>query len=122
MPAVAGRLLSATDVASRPPVMVINETMARHGWPQGDAVGAQVVVDLTKATIPLTIIGVVRDARLKGPHQEIRGEMFWPLAQATVPTVHVFMQALTPALTSYRRRPRRCVALTQPSRWSIRAS
>jgi putative ABC transport system permease protein len=77
----SGRLLTDADGQGTPRVMVINETMARRGWPDEDPIGRHATIDLTRTRVTATIVGVVADARLKGPLYEIVPEMFWPLAQ-----------------------------------------
>jgi ABC-type antimicrobial peptide transport system permease subunit len=89
-------LLTAADAQGTPRVMVINETMARRGWPGEDPIGRRATVDLTRITIPLTIVGVVADARLKGPLYDVVPEMFWPMAQDGSASVHAFVRTSTP--------------------------
>jgi predicted permease len=96
LPLRSGRLLTAADAQGAPRVMVINETMARRGWPGEDPIGRRATVDLTRITIPLTIVGVVADARLKGPLYDVVPEMFWPMAQDGSASVHAFVRTSTP--------------------------
>jgi putative ABC transport system permease protein len=91
----AGRLLTEADGPATPRVMVINETMARRGWPGEDPIGRRATIDLTRTRITLTIVGVVADARLKGPLYDIVPEMFWPMAQDGDGTVNVFLRTST---------------------------
>ncbi len=57
VPLVRGRLFTGRDDASTPHVIVINESMAKRYWPEGDAIGRRVVFsgDTT------SVIGIVRD-------------------------------------------------------------
>jgi putative ABC transport system permease protein len=91
----AGRLLTEADGPGAPRVMVINETMATRGWPGEDPIGRRATIDLTRTRITLTIVGVVADARLKGPLYDIVPEMFWPMAQDGDGTVNVFLRTST---------------------------
>jgi predicted permease len=55
-----GRVFTASDIAARERVVVVNETMARVVWPKGDAIGACLLMD----SLPCArIIGVVEDTR-----------------------------------------------------------
>jgi predicted permease len=92
----AGRLLAAADTQATPRVMVINETMARRGWPDEDPVGRRVTVDLTRVKHSVTIVGVVADSLIKGPLSDIVPEMFWPLAQDGDASVNAFVQTSMP--------------------------
>jgi putative ABC transport system permease protein len=60
IPLIHGRLLESGDRAAAPPVAVINQTMARIGWPDTDPIGK--VVDLESGR-SMTIVGVVGDTR-----------------------------------------------------------
>jgi len=71
---VKGRLLSDTDVAGAPHVVVINETAARKYWPGEDVIGKSLRVAYTvpslQDTEPRVIVGVVRDVRENGLDRE----------------------------------------------------
>src|SRR5262249_27980563 len=64
IPLVAGRVFSMVDRSDAPPVLIINEALARKYWPNGKAVGARVHVGPPDPTAPwITIVGVVGDTR-----------------------------------------------------------
>jgi predicted permease len=109
MPLHAGRLLTDSDGPNAPKVMVINETMARRGWPGENPIGRSATVDLTRARVTLTIVGVVADTRLKGPLSDIVPEMFWPMAQDGDGTVYAFLRTSAPP-TSLVADARRAIA------------
>lgn len=56
------------------PEVVINEAFARRFFPNEEPLGQQIVSD----SPPLTIVGVVADARTQGPRSDARNEMFFP--------------------------------------------
>ena len=58
---VRGRVFDDRDRAPAPDVMVINETMARIGWPGGDPVGRLVKLSSGRT---MTVVGIVRDTRI----------------------------------------------------------
>jgi predicted permease len=60
IPLVQGRGFDESDRAPAPDVMVINETMARVGWPDADPIGRQVRL---KSGRTMTVVGIVRDSR-----------------------------------------------------------
>lgn len=80
-----GRFFTANDIAGNQPVAIINETMARHWWPNGNAVGHYVKVDTElgpqAADAPRQIVGVVSDIQEKGQGAPPPPTMFVPLSQ-----------------------------------------
>ena len=75
-----GRGIEATDRPGTPQVGLVNETLARRLWPQGDAIGARISAEGPDGPWT-TIVGIVGDVRQLGPDQPARGELFLPLAQ-----------------------------------------
>jgi putative ABC transport system permease protein len=63
-PLVAGRGFGPEDHADAPPAIIINETMSRRFWPEGNAVGRRLRVSPHTAEEWGTVIGVVRDLRI----------------------------------------------------------
>src|SRR5688500_10412751 len=61
IPFIQGRLFGNQDQLNTPPVLIINQTMARRFWPDQDPIGKQVkfVEDGTTGTV----VGVVGDAK-----------------------------------------------------------
>ena len=77
IPVQRGRDFDERDRVDAPPVAVINETMARRMWPDGDPVGARI-----SGGGPLrTVIGVVADVKQQGLHVGTRGFMYLPALQ-----------------------------------------
>ncbi|HEU5358033.1 MAG TPA: ABC transporter permease [Gemmatimonadales bacterium] len=60
IPVIRGRVFTAADDSGAPPVAIINASMARRYWPQGDAIGAR-IMSLGGRGGPLTVVGVVSD-------------------------------------------------------------
>jgi putative ABC transport system permease protein len=61
IPLRRGRLFDERDNETVPPVVVINEALARTYWPNGDALGKR--VKLRPAQSWSTVVGVIADAR-----------------------------------------------------------
>jgi putative ABC transport system permease protein len=78
---VRGRAFNATDDENAPPVVVVNETMARTLWPGKDAIGGTVKM-LNETSPKATVVGVVRDERLAGFLKPAPATMYFPQAQA----------------------------------------
>jgi putative ABC transport system permease protein len=92
IPLVQGRSLRPDDVDIALPVAVINQTMAQRYWPGENPIGTTITVDLTKEKRAVTIVGVARDAKLKGVAAPAFPEIFWPLAQSPSPDCYVILR------------------------------
>jgi len=72
---VSGRfLLPEEELDSRQRAAIINETMARHFWPNQDPVGRT----FGRENRPWTIVGVVEDMRLRGREKKPVAHAFLP--------------------------------------------
>jgi predicted permease len=71
-PLRAGRTFAMTDDANAPPVIVVNEELAKRVWPGQDAVGKA----LTFGTTPLRVIGVVGDMHQRGLAEPVEPTMY----------------------------------------------
>ena len=81
---VRGRAFDARDRADGTPVVIINESLARKHWPDGDAVGHRMAFRVGD-TPWREIVGVVADARLASPDVPPEEGIFIPFAQKTWP-------------------------------------
>ncbi|HYE86897.1 MAG TPA: ADOP family duplicated permease [Vicinamibacterales bacterium] len=88
---VAGRDLLPSDDLGAPRVVLINETMARMFWPNGDALGSEIFIGAGRPERWITVVGIVADFRTHGPTERIRpasyGSTFqysWPRRNITV--------------------------------------
>ena len=82
-PLMRGRFFDERDGREAPPVVIINETMARRFWPNEDPIGRRIKYgDLSSNDPWKTIVGVVADARRTGYDLDVRCETFLPHAQA----------------------------------------
>ncbi len=79
-PLVAGRGFDEADDAERPPVGVVNRTMAGHRFPGEDPLGRRITLDGGAHWI--SIVGVVADAREYGLNRPPSDEIYLPLAQS----------------------------------------
>jgi putative ABC transport system permease protein len=87
---IAGRDLQPTDTDQAPNVVVINETMARRFWPNGDAVGAEVYIGPgTPGPEWITVVGIMADMRAHGLTEPIRPTSFGTTYQYSWPRRHI---------------------------------
>ncbi len=79
IPFIQGRLFGNQDQINTPPVVIINEIMARRFWPNQDPIGKQikVVEDGTTGTV----VGVVGDAKHYWMEEESRPQMYAAYSQ-----------------------------------------
>ncbi|HMA41003.1 MAG TPA: ABC transporter permease, partial [Gemmatimonadales bacterium] len=82
IPVARGRTFSAADRADAPPVVVVNEAMARQFWPGDDPLGARLQVNWNDATAHPEIVGVVGDVRTSALDAEIHPMIYYVEAQA----------------------------------------
>jgi putative ABC transport system permease protein len=68
IPLLRGRVFEQTDtIASAPPVIIINESMAKRFWPDEDPIGRRLRFDDPNFKSPwFTIVGIVGDVRQEG--------------------------------------------------------
>lgn len=78
---VSGRDFDATDTLNKPSVAIVNETLARKFFPDGNAVGKRIKWILDEKDWR-TIVGVVRDVRGHALEVEARSQFYYPLAQS----------------------------------------
>lgn len=120
MAVVRGRAVTDTDDAQAPRVIVINETLARSGWPNQDPIGRRMKSgDETSQAPWMTVVGVIRDAHRSEVTRAIRPELYMSALQVTprtqmllvrtagdpdaiVPAVRRELQTLDPQLPMFR--------------------
>jgi putative ABC transport system permease protein len=81
MRVLAGRDFQASDRPGAPPVIAVNETLARQAWPGQDAIGRRVRFSREADDPAATVIAVVSDMRHGGPGASPRPELYQPLTQ-----------------------------------------
>ena len=81
LPLRNGRWFEERDDATRPPVAVINETLARRHWPEADPLARRITVQVSGRAFEAEIIGVVGETRPGGFESAPRPEVFVPHAQ-----------------------------------------
>jgi putative ABC transport system permease protein len=98
---IAGRNFTADELANKQPVMVINQSLAKHLWPNEDAVGQHLRSVPSKADTPpvvSTVIGVVADTHQESLEGAARPEITKPMVDYTQLTLAVRSNADPEAL------------------------
>ena len=79
-PLVRGRTFNERDTSTSPPVIVVNETMARRYWPNRDAVGHTVRLG-GRGSPPVEVIGVAKDGKYDNIAEQPQPALFIPFSQ-----------------------------------------
>jgi putative ABC transport system permease protein len=93
IPLLEGREFTHQDTVSAPPVIVVNQTMARKYWDKQDPIGRRIKMGLANSDAPwMTVVGVTGDVRQWGLDDRIYPEFFRPYTQAAWPFMTVVVR------------------------------
>jgi predicted permease len=90
VPLLTGRPFLPADTATAPAVAIVNRRMARHFWPNGDAVGHRLSTDNGKTWT--TIVGIASDVRQYGLDKESIDTVYFPVDQAGLNDGHILVR------------------------------
>jgi predicted permease len=93
-PLVAGRTFTAQDTAQAPRVVIVNETMARRYWKDGNAVGRRMNIGEW-----VTVVGVVGDMTYGTPGSRTGPYFYMPISAYYRPDVTLTVRATSDAAT-----------------------
>ena len=100
---VAGRALSDNDTVGAPPVALINETLARREFPDGDPIGRRILVqEIVPGKTELgreiawEIVGVIAREKVTGLGDEISAGMYVSNQQSPTYDLNLIVQAGVP--------------------------
>jgi putative ABC transport system permease protein len=79
VPLRGGREFTAADKAQMPGVVIVNETFARHFWPNQSPLGKHIVIG--RGPAPAEVIGVAADVKNKGLDQDTQEQLYLPFPQ-----------------------------------------
>ena len=79
-PIQSGRGFTERDNAAAPGVVIVNETMARLGWPGQSPIGRRLRLEGTDSR-PLEVVGIVADGKYRQLIESPRSFILLPLAQ-----------------------------------------
>jgi putative ABC transport system permease protein len=81
IPLLKGRIFTEQDDFNAPPVVIINETLARRYWPGEDPIGKRLIIPPGPNGTALSVIGVVGDVRNAGLEDEPKPEFYYAYFQ-----------------------------------------
>ncbi|HTS64927.1 MAG TPA: ABC transporter permease [Candidatus Acidoferrales bacterium] len=113
IPLSQGRVWDRAETMRGAPVAVINQTMARQFWPNGDAVGRQIRVPVIKNEPPyrlaaagsdgwLRIVGIVADVRNDGLRNPIKPSIYVPYSLRLQMFTQILVRTRVPPLSVLR--------------------
>jgi len=83
IPLLDGRFFTADDRANTLPVVIVNESMARHRWPAQSAIGKRMHAGGPTNPLPwATVVGVVGNTKLGSRDESDRDQWYVPAEQA----------------------------------------
>jgi len=83
IPVLRGRDINDGDLAGRPAVVLISESMARQFWPGEDAVGKRLTLTFSPSAVR-EVVGIVGDVKLDGLDQKRPSTvLYYPQAQVS---------------------------------------
>ena len=92
---LAGRTFTYQDSAGTPPVIIVDETLAKLAWPGENAVGKQLQLAPTGEPNGFAeVVGVVEHMRQHDLTRDILHQIYYPIGQGT-PTVMTFVVETT---------------------------
>jgi predicted permease len=93
IPVVRGRAFTAADDAAAPPVVVVNQSLARMIWGDADPLG-RVIGDGQERRF--TVVGVARDARYYDLGEPPQPQLYVNAAQLYAPSLYVLVRTAGP--------------------------
>jgi len=95
LPLVAGREFTANDNKGAPPVVIINEAVARIYWPNQNPLGKHLMMSAPgqDKPQPVEIIGVVAGSRYRSLTEDFRPGMLLPAAQNYAPDLSLHLRS-----------------------------
>jgi len=94
VPLRGGRDFTAADNAQAPKVVVVNETFARHFWPDQNPVGKRIIVG--RWPTPAEVIGVAADIKNKGIDQETQPQLYLSFPQLPWGNMNLLVRTAVP--------------------------
>jgi putative ABC transport system permease protein len=100
VPLVSGRLFTEREMLEKSNVVVINEALARRHFPNGDALGKNLIINMTNPNVPTEVIGIVGDVKYADFATEPRPTTYWPHPQLAYSAMTVTLRT-TPDPASF---------------------
>jgi predicted permease len=101
IPLRRGRFFDDHDRADTEPIVVIDEVLAQHAFPDQDAVGKSLFIQ-SMGPGPIRVVGVVGHVRHWGPanddQAQVRDQIYYPFTQVPEHLMHLFSSFMSLAI------------------------
>ena len=91
IPLLAGRGFTAHDIAGKPTVLVVNQTMAQRFWPHESPLGKRVVMKDWGPPLPGQIVGVVSDVKQDSLETDTQPAIYYSFDQFSPGTLTSYL-------------------------------
>jgi putative ABC transport system permease protein len=98
IPVLAGRDFTPADGVDNPPVVIVNDIVARSLWPGQDPVGQRLSLDRGESSGErrwLTVVGLVGNVRFAGPRGDLEMEVYEPVLQRPPKEAAILVRGLS---------------------------
>jgi putative ABC transport system permease protein len=99
MPLLKGRFFTKEDKLDAPPVVIINQALAKRYWLNEEAIGKRMQLPTREGPVWATIVGIVGDLHHRGLDQPVKPEFYVPLAQIPYPSVVLALRSPQDAIS-----------------------
>jgi putative ABC transport system permease protein len=96
IPRFEGRTFLSSDTRASQRVVAVNRTLARHYFPNGDAIGQRIVFEFFDGRPEWTIVGVVGDELFGELDRPMAPVVYFPFAQDPEPAFSIVVRASQP--------------------------
>jgi putative ABC transport system permease protein len=93
IPLLEGREVDIRDDRTKPRVLIVNETMARHTWPGRSPIGQRLLIDYQSYEAVYEVVGVVGDTRFYGHKRAVRRAVYIPHGQNPYLPLNIVVRA-----------------------------
>jgi predicted permease len=90
IPVMQGRAIESRDTATSPKIVIVNQTLADHFFPHGDAIGHRFTVGDPEVKGEWEIAGVVGTTKYASPRDDARRMIYLPVTQLTGDDSYVY--------------------------------
>jgi putative ABC transport system permease protein len=89
---ISGRAFTRADDATRPPVAVVTEAMARRYWPNESPIGKRLSLSFYGPPLEREVIGIVADVRQQALEAPPEAVVYLPYAQMPIGSISVVLR------------------------------
>jgi predicted permease len=92
IPIVRGRAFTARDTPDAPPVVIVDEALARRFFAGQDPVGRRLMLTSSAGRTPVEIVGLAGDVRAHGLEEPVEGGIYLPIRQQPTPLLGITLR------------------------------